>query len=60
MHWTMIFPTNQSKHASHNAWTNEISGYKSQLKGFVEIASEHCVNENNISFESFKIFGRNA
>ena len=56
----MIFPTNQSKHASHNAWTNEISGYKSQLKGFVEIASEHCVNENNISFESFKIFGRNA
>ena len=53
---TIIFPTNQSKRASDNERTNEISRYKSQIK--VQIASEHAserrVNERDISFESFK------
>ena len=34
----MIFPTNQSKRASDNARTNEISRYKSQIKD--QIVSE--------------------
>ena len=44
----MIFPTNQSD----NAWTNEISRYKSQIK--VHIVSEQAsVVEMIVSFESF-------
>ena len=43
----MIFPTNQSKRTSHNARTNEILHYKSQIK----VASERRVNESDISFE---------
>ena len=54
---TIIFPTNQSKHASDEARTNEISRYKSQIKvqicGNRQRASERRVIESDISFESF-------
>lgn len=51
---TIIFPTIQSNYASDNARTNESSRYKSQ--NFCQIrqrASERCVNESDVSFESF-------
>ena len=61
---TIIFPTNQSKRASDNARTNEISRYKSQIKvqicGNRHRARERRVNESDISFESSQIFGKNA
>ena len=50
----MIFPTNQSKRASDNVRTNEISRYKSQIKVQIrQRESERRVNESDINFESF-------
>ena len=51
---TIISPTNQSKRTSDNARINEISRYKSEnLWQNRQWASERCVNESDISFESF-------